>query len=93
MAQFLQLKQGVPYIVNVAGVGAAYDQTQLIGSDTTVVTLPNAQTYTTGNNELIVWVDGIAQESSSIDYAETSSTSITFQKTIKANQRVRIRRA
>lgn len=92
MALFVQLRNGVPYQVNVAGVGAAYDQVLLITGDTTAVTLPLGQTYNTGSNELIVWVDGIAQETGGIDYIESSSTVITFQKTIKANQRVRIRR-
>lgn len=91
MAKFLQLRNGVPYSIDVSGIGSVYDESVLLVGDTTLFTLPLGQTYTPGNNELEIEVDGIGQESG-VDYTETNSTQVTFSPTLRTGQRVRVRR-
>jgi hypothetical protein len=90
MAKFLRLRDGVPYVVDVP-IGIPYDAYETLTIDKTLFELPNGQTYTLGQNELQVWVDGIAQVLG-LDYTETDTTHITFTKTIKAGQTIRVRR-
>jgi hypothetical protein len=71
--------------------GIAYDQYQTLTSSLAVFTLPGAQTYNIGQQELSVWVDGIGQVLG-LDYSETSTTTITFNKTIQVGQTIRVRR-
>ena len=57
------------------GGGGTYTRTQATGdSSTTVFTVP---TYVLGNNSLLVYNDGVLMEAT-VDYTETSTTSITF---------------
>ena len=91
MAFFLGLKNGIPYLSNVS-VGGAYDQSvTLVSTLSGPFTLPNSQTYNVGQNELLVIVDGIAQMVG-LDYSESSTTQITFNKTISSGQTIRVRR-
>lgn len=91
MAQVLSLKNGIPLTTNVT-VGTAYDAYSTLSVDLSGnFTLPNSQTYNLGNNELIVWVDGLAQITG-LDYTEANTTQITFLKTVKAGQTIRVRR-
>lgn len=88
------MRNGIPYLVSVAGIGTAYEAYVQVTSDQSagyIVTLPNAQTYTPGNNELQVFVNGEAQMLG-LDYTETSTTSITFAKTVYNNSIIKIRR-
>lgn len=92
MASFLTLSAGIPILQNVAGIGAAYEQSATLSVDQTgAFTLPNSQTFNLGNNELQIWVDGVRQ-AKTLDFTETSTTSVTFTKTIKAGQTILIRR-
>jgi len=91
MSKLLSLKNGIPLVLNIA-IGSAYDAFSTLGADLSgAFTLPNSQTYVLNNNELIVWVDGVAQVQG-LDYNETSTTSITFLKSVKSGQTIRIRR-
>lgn len=89
----LQGINGVSFMVTIPGTSAAYEGsstlvTDLVSGSTFI--LPNAQIYVLGSNALQVWVDGIAQNPS-LDWSETSTTAITFSKTIKAGSTIRIR--
>lgn len=93
MAQLLTLRNGVPYLIDVP-IGTPYDQEVVLSGAQTApftVTLPNSQTYTPGQNELQVFINGIAQAVNT-DYTETSTTQITILKSTSANTRIRIRR-
>lgn len=94
MSSFITLRSGIPYLVSVAGLGAAYDQYVSYGSDQTSgfnITLPSGQTYNLGQNELQVFLNGEALISG-LDYAELSTTQITLNRNVTAGSIVRIRR-
>jgi hypothetical protein len=95
MALVLKLIDGIPFMVDVPTGGVSYDEEELLPSPLVAnsnYTIPNSKTYITGQNELQVFVDGIAQKAGT-DYQEVSSTQIKFPgKTLDSGQRIRIRR-
>lgn len=95
MAQVLQVINGLPRMVDIATGGASWDEEELLTGNLTAntnYTIPNSRTYTMGNKELNVFVDGIAQRVGT-DYTEVSTTQIKFpNKDIIVDQRIRIRR-
>ena len=89
-SSFIQIQSGVPFLVSVSGLSPFYD-VNLSGTGATLYTLPSGQTFIPGNNELQVFVDGIAQEVG-VDYTETGTTQITFTRIIRTTELIRIRR-
>lgn len=90
----LQLNNGIPYLVNLTTGSGAYETATTLLVDLltgSAFTLPGGQTYALGQNELQVWVDGVRMNRT-IDYSETSTTTITFTKDLKADQIVTVRR-
>jgi len=92
MASFLTFQSGIPVLVSVVGIGAPYESIVTLSADISAAyALPSGQTYNLGNHELSVFVDGIKQ-GVGVDYSETSTSSITFLKTVRAGQTVTVRR-
>lgn len=91
MSRFVQLISGVPWNVDVPGFGTPYDESVVLGSNTTTFTLPLSQTYTPGQNQLEVFVNGIAQDVG-IDFTEINTTQIAFGSTVTAGSIIRVRR-
>lgn len=61
--------------INTTAVAASYARTSATGDETTTVfTVP---TYVLGNNSLLIFNDGVLMKPT-VDYTETSTTSITF---------------
>jgi hypothetical protein len=95
MAVILKLVNGIPRHVDIVTGGTSWDEEELLASTLTAntnYTIPNSRTYTMGNLELNVFVDGSAMRVGT-DYVEVSSTQIKFpNRTINTDSRVRIRR-
>jgi hypothetical protein len=94
MASFVTLRKGVPYLVSVAGLGAPYDQYVAYPTSQSApfdITLPNSQSYNLGQNELLVFENGVALTLGE-DYVEKSTTQITINRNLSANTQIRIRR-
>lgn len=89
----IQLINGVPTNVYLPGNGWPQDQYSVLSSNISSGsswTLPGSMTYTLGVNALQVFVDGIRQ-TSGLDYTETSTTTITWQKNVNSGQKIEIR--
>jgi len=93
MAKFVQLRNGVPYIVDVP-IGIPYDKEFTFLSDQIApfdFTLLEGQTYNVGQNEIIVAYDGVLWVKG-MDYTEKNTTQITVQRNVQAGSTIRVRR-
>jgi phage-related tail fiber protein len=71
----------------VTGGGILEQYTATATASQTVVNLP--WSYSTGANQILVWIEGVKQVTS-VDFTETSSTSITFGTGLALGDRIEV---